>query len=195
MSPTSLANRYRLIYALCLLQIIVTVATIPVYPLTDALARLLLLSLATHASFTVGIMHARILPFTQKSDPNARSSHVDRQYRWLQAMVCVWAVCLGCFYAVKDVPDFEPLTTAFMSCASTPCSFLGWKCILLGLDVVIPIGLTVAFFFASLGLKHCAIALYGTEIVAAPQFGVEGCSCRRCDDGACRGVWVGYARL
>ncbi|KAJ7747009.1 hypothetical protein B0H16DRAFT_1555957 [Mycena metata] len=88
MSPTALTNGYRLIYALCLLQILVTVATISAYPLTDALARLLELSPATYAATTIGVMHARIL------HPKAGYS-IEKQHRGLQGMGCLWVVLRG----------------------------------------------------------------------------------------------------
>ncbi|KAJ7747013.1 hypothetical protein B0H16DRAFT_1555970 [Mycena metata] len=85
MSPTSLTNRYRLIYALCLLQILITVPTISAYPLTDACARFLQLSPAFHASTTIWTMYTRIV------HPKAGYSYsVVILYYGLQGMGCLW---------------------------------------------------------------------------------------------------------
>ncbi|KAJ7769442.1 hypothetical protein B0H16DRAFT_1517851 [Mycena metata] len=93
MSLIFFTTRYRLIYALSLLQVVFGVSLACIYGAAEGVASMILLLTAPiYGAFTTALIR-RMLPYTLKVDPTNRLSRVDIHHTGL-IVVMLW--CGGC---------------------------------------------------------------------------------------------------
>ncbi|KAJ7166963.1 hypothetical protein C8R46DRAFT_1095650, partial [Mycena filopes] len=172
MSFPSFTTRYRFIYALSLLQVVAGVATVCLYGLVGGVAKTIIQLTPPAYALGTAVLMRRMLPYTtRKTDTPSNLSRVDVHYYNLIFTCFMWALC---FVNTRDfdlygLPKYEASSKALALCAqSAPSTMDSWKCIPPGMDAVLPIAIVVALFSTCRALKRRAVALYGTELVAAP---------------------------
>ncbi|KAJ7769458.1 hypothetical protein B0H16DRAFT_1517892 [Mycena metata] len=154
--PFSFILRYRLIYALSLVQVIVGVWTVWIYGVgEDVGAAVFQLTPTYYGMLTAAIMH-RMLPYTLKTDPTHRFSRVDTH--------CTNLMCVVVFGFLSGMATFA-------ACAKDPLAFAAPKWFPLEMNLIPLICIALTAFSAYRSLKRRAVELYGAELAEAPEVG------------------------
>jgi len=161
---TSFTAYYRLVYALSLLQIASSVATLALYG-ADGYVVFTVVTPTAYAFCTAVMMH-RMLSYARRPDPNHPHSRVKGQYYMLIYTVGMWVLCiLVLFY-------YTTYRSALLSTALAICApwkfFANMKCVPLGMDTVLPFAILTTVHSASRALRRQAVELHGMDIVVAP---------------------------
>ncbi|KAJ7020078.1 hypothetical protein C8F04DRAFT_1197041 [Mycena alexandri] len=199
MSLISFTTRYRLIYTLSLLQVVIGVSMIygaeggigHIYPPLGCSSSFSLLSgqCDTPApSYILRSIYGRDnasdvrirlsgLPPTNNHSSAKRLPYtlkVDPTNRFSRVdthHTSLIVVIIFCGGCLMAINNSFQVSKAFTSCASTPLSFMELECIPLGMHVALPLGILVTVCPAYRALRRRATTLYGSELVPAPQFG------------------------
>ncbi|KAJ7893298.1 hypothetical protein B0H14DRAFT_2684617 [Mycena olivaceomarginata] len=166
---TSFIARYRLVYALCLLQIVSGVATLALYGADGNVASKIIQVAPTFYAFLTAWMMHLMLSYARRADPSDYRPRVEGQYRLLICTVGVWMYCILVSFWI--LPQSTRLSTALVSCPPTdfPANL---KCVPLATDIILPFSILGAAYSALRALRRRAVELHGTEMVTIPV----GCS-------------------
>ncbi|KAJ7136695.1 hypothetical protein C8R44DRAFT_868818 [Mycena epipterygia] len=176
--PVFLTNIYRLVSALCLLQIGSSLAALcSLYDSVDdnALQYLPISPIITSVSTLWGTY--RLLPYSRGSRIDTTTfSRVHRHYNQLLCNGISWVTC-GLIISMPMLVSFLPSSPPLAESPLIPASllachnqnFMTAKCMPVGMTFVLPFVIGATYFAASQLLRLRARAIHGTEKVLMPQ--------------------------